>query len=92
MRKLHAEAIDECREITRLGETWCSEANRFYSLKPNVGRQQRGIIELIQDMELLKDYEYNAVRLAIQQTHNRALTVYKTNTAVNMRTVGAIRT
>ena len=91
LRKSHAEAITECREITRLGDTWCSEANRFYSLRPNVGRQQRGIVELLQDMELLRDYDYDAVRLAIQQTLNRALIVYKTNSVVNMRTVASIR-
>ena len=42
-------------------------------------------------MELLSDYEYIGVRLSIQRTHNRALTVYKTNPAVNMRTVGIVR-
>ena len=41
-------------------------------------------------MELLEDYEYIGVRLAIQPTHNRALTVYKTYPAVNMRTVGIV--
>ena len=50
LRKSHAEAIAECREITRLGDTWCSEANRFYSLRPNEGRQQRGTVELLQEM------------------------------------------
>ena len=64
------------------GDIWCSEANRFYSLKPNVGRQQRGIVELLQEMELLRDYDYNAVRLAIQTTHDRALTVYKTQRSI----------
>ena len=61
LRKLHTEAIAECREITRLGDTWCSEANRFYSLRPDEGRQQRGIVELLQEMELLRDYDCDAV-------------------------------
>ena len=59
-------------EITRLGETWCSEANRFYSLRPDEGRQQRLTLELLQEMDLLRDYDYDAVRLAIQKNLNRA--------------------
>jgi hypothetical protein len=90
-RKTHAEAIAECQEITGLGDTWCNEANRFDSLRPDEGRKQHGIVELLQDMELLRDYDYDAVRLSIQQTNNRALIVYKTDTALNMRTVAAIR-
>ena len=41
LRKTHAEAIAECQEITRLGDTWCNEVDRFYSLRPDEGRQQR---------------------------------------------------
>jgi hypothetical protein len=43
-------------------------------------------------MEPLRDYEYDAMRLAIQQNNNRALIAYKTNAAINMRTVASIRT
>ena len=46
-RKTYDQAIKECQEITTLGETCCSEANRFYSLEPDTRRPQRGIIELI---------------------------------------------
>ena len=42
-------------------------------------------------VELLRDYDYDAVRLAIQQTNDRALIVYKTVTAVNMRTMANSR-
>ena len=91
-RKTHAQAIAECQEITALGDTWCNNANRYYSLQPDGQRQQRGIVELMDDMELLRYYDYDAVRLAIQQSNNRELIVYKTNTAVNMRTVASIRT
>ena len=91
-RKTHVQAITECQEITALGDTWCNDANRYYSLQPDGQRQQRGIVELLDNMELLRDYDYDAARLAIQQNINRALIVYKTNSTVNMRTVASIRT
>ena len=83
-RKTHAQAIAECQEITALGDTWSNDANRYYTLQPDGQRQQRGIVELLDNMELLWDYDYDAVRLAIQQNLNRVLIVYKTNKAVNM--------
>ena len=48
-------------------------------------------MELLDNMELLRDYDYDNVRLAIQQSRTSALIVYKPNSTVNMRTVASIR-
>ena len=45
-------------------------------------------MELLAEMEFLRDYGYDAVRLAIQQNNNKALIVYKTNMD-NMITVAS---
>ena len=34
-RKTPVQAIAECQEITALSDTWCAEANRYYSFVPN---------------------------------------------------------
>ena len=54
-RKTHLQAITECQEITALGDTWCNDANRYYSLQPEGPKQQHGIVELLVEMEPLRD-------------------------------------
>ena len=67
------------------------KVNQYYSLVPDGQQQRCGIVELLDNMDLLRDYDNKNLRLAIQQSRTRALIVYKTNTTVNMRTVASIR-
>ena len=62
-----------------------------YSLVPDGQQQRRGIVELLDNLELLMDYDYENVRLAIQQSRTHALIVYKTNAVVKMRSVASSR-
>ena len=90
-RKTHAEAVLECQEIRGLGEAWCENANRYYSLAPNGPKNNSEILELVNLMEQLANYDYDNIRLTITGNDSRSLIAYKPNPSVNMRTVDTIR-
>ena len=65
------------RELTVLGNQWTEAANGYYRLNPMTPDAGRGMTELIGNMEVIRDWDYDNVKLAIQGDANRAITVYK---------------
>ena len=73
----YAEAMTTARELTTQGNRWTVSANRYYQMTPPTQDARCGMIELIGPMEIIRDWDYDNLKLAIEGDTNRAITVYK---------------
>ena len=71
----YAEAMTTARELTTQGNRWTVSANRYYQMTPPTQDARLGMIELIGPMEIICDWDYDNLKLAIEGDTNRAITV-----------------
>ena len=79
-------AMATARELSAQGNRWTVAANGYYQMTPTTQDARRGMTELIGDMEVIRDWDYDNVKLAIEGDTNRAITVYKPGSNITIRT------
>ena len=90
-RVSYDQAIVTARNLTELGNQWTIAANDYYRLNPLTPDARRGMTELIGNMEVIGDFDYDNVKTALQGDVNRAITIYRPDSNITIRSFPHLR-